>query len=206
MTWLGDVALVRVGYDKPTYRVLDLADSANPKGVGKLPSWVRVLQPAGEHLLLARGFAASGLSTDRARLGFLDLRDPAKPRLVGAGQVDTALEVRSGPPDTFAWFPDLRLAFVRVPEFELVGPPTCPLLNGRPSCSREIHYVVAVRVDAEGYLRRAARFDAGDFLRRLIVVGDDLLAAGEGSLALVDGAKLSILDRTDLSCGAFGEG
>lgn len=205
VTWLGDLALVRVGYDDPTYRVLDLADPAQPKVAGTLPSWVRALQPAGEHLLLARGYAASGLSVDRARLGFLDLRDPARPRLVGAGRVTAPLEVRSGPPVTFAWLPEARVAFVPVPETEPVGPPQCPLLNGRPACAREIHYVLAVRVDGEGRLLRAGRFDAGDFLRRLVAVGDDILVVGDGSLRLVDGAGLRVLDRLDASSGAVRE-
>ena len=195
VTWLGDLAVVRSGYDDPDHDVFDLRDPAKPVHAGRLPGWVRDVQPAGDHLLLVRGKPGTVGDAEIGRLRFLDLTRPDAPKASAVGRVAGEVDQRSAPPDSFGWFPGQRLALVALQEFEPVGPPDCPLLNGRPSCSRTRDYEIAVRVDGEGRLQRSGRVEVSGNVRRVLLVGDRILVVGDEALDLVDRTTLRVLDH-----------
>jgi hypothetical protein len=75
-----------------------------------------------------------------------------------------------------------------------VGPPQCPLLHGRPSCSTDIYRVVLIRTGANDALGVLGRVNLGGYPRRFLAVGGLLAAITDDSVVLIDPVRAKALD------------
>lgn len=86
--------------------------------------------------------------------------------------------------------------------YEAVGPPQCPLLNGRPSCSRDRTYVIGVGFNGRGRPYIVGHAETGGFTRRVAAAGDRVVVLTDASLVLVDPADMRLLDSLKIRGGA----
>jgi hypothetical protein len=193
LAWVGDNAVLEA--PDGTRYVYDVADPAKPHlaAAVTLPGHIdfvasttqqrtRVVGPDERH---------SGLDTPSA-VGVLDLTDPTRPRMIhstslGKGRAEGGLQ-------SFASLPDLHLLTVPLRTVKTVGPPQCPLLHGRPSCSTDIYSAALVRIGANDSTRVVGRISVGGYPRRFFAVRGLLVAVTDETVVLIDPVRARVLD------------
>ncbi|HEY3605241.1 MAG TPA: hypothetical protein VGL04_11270, partial [Sporichthyaceae bacterium] len=193
LAWVGDNAVLAA--PDGTRYVYNVADPAKPHlaaavtlpghldFVASTPqSRTRVVGPDERH---------SGLTTP-STVGVLDLTDPTRPRVthsisLGKGRAEGAVQ-------SFAWLRDLQLLTVPLRTVKSVGPPQCPLLHGRPSCSTDIYRAALIRTGANDSLRLLGQVNLDGYPRRFLAVGGLLAAITDDTVVLIDPVRAKALD------------
>jgi len=196
VSWIGDLAVFEDS--KGTDYIVDTSRPEAPRltAAVKLPGHLGLVQNSSQQRTFAVGPDEGGSTLKTSTtVGFLDLTDPAKPRVTGSISLGRGASGLEGTSRALGWFPDLNLAVVPLRTTELVGPPQCPLLKGRPSCATDVPHAVLIRLGANHSLHVLGTVTLHGYQRRFVQVGDLVLAITDESVILIDPRKAVVLDE-----------
>lgn len=165
--------------------VVDLSDPASPvvKGELEIPGYSAYLHPIGDGLLLGLGQdvpeqgRAIRLGT---QLSVFDVTDPANPGRLSQIALGPSQSPAEYDHHAFLWWPKENLAVIPVMSLAV------PSVGGPGQVQAPRQQIVGFTVTRDGIAERG-RIDAGALSAdRTLVIGDRLLAVGEGGVVTAD--------------------